>query len=55
MENDSWFKIYIMYLQKKWDFKISQLSISIGTVFEFNNMAMGESGVISRGLLVLSV
>ena len=44
MENDSWFKIYIMYLQRKCDFKISQLSIFIGTVFEFNNMAMGESG-----------
>ena len=53
MGNDSWFKTYVMYLQRKYDFQISQLFSYV--LSEFKNGKGGFWGEISRALLVLSV
>ena len=53
MGNDSWFKTYVMYLQRKYDFQISQLFSYV--LSEFKNGKGRFWGEISRALLVLSI
>ena len=46
MGNDSWFKTYIIYLQRKYDFQISQLFSYILSL----KMAKGDLGLKFPGL-----